>query len=140
MDPAHNCDTGMPVTDAKKIEVVQKPYKVMPRRRLNNGMIKTLFARRVIIADSAAPRIAHDGKDEIILHRGCIHDPINITQSAMFPQTPRRLKIRQSFAALLGLGGVHNNNFIRLSPRLKRERHGCTACFRRMNKNMAPPV
>ena len=70
----------------------------------NNGMIKTLFARPVIIADHAVPRVAHDGKDEIILHCGCIHNPINIAQGAVFPQTPRGCQTRQSFAPLLGLG------------------------------------
>jgi len=103
-------------------------------------MIKTLFPRPVIITDHAVPRVAHDGKDEIILHRGCIHNPTNIAQGAVFPQTPRGRKIRQSFAPLLGLGGVPNDDIIRLRPRLKRERDGCAAFLWRMNKNIAPPV
>ena len=122
------------------IGVMQKLCKLMLRRCTNNRMIKTLFARPVIITDHAVPRVAHDGKDEIILHRRCIHDPINIAQGAVFPQTSRGRQTRQSFAPLLGLGGVPNNDIIRLGPRLKRERHGCAACFWRMNKNIAPPV
>ena len=103
-------------------------------------MIKTLFPRPVIITDHAVPRVAHDGKEEIILHCECIHNPTNIAQGAVFPQTPRGRKIRQSFAPLLGLGRIPDNDIFRLGPRLKRERHGCAACLWRMNKNIAPPV
>ena len=119
---------------------MQKLCEVMPRRRPNNGMIKTLFARPVIITDHAVPRIAPDGKYEIILHCRYIHNPINIAQGAVFAQTPRRRKVRQSFAPLLGLRRVPDNDIIRPGPRLKRELHGYAACLWRMNKNIAPPV
>ena len=112
----------------------------MLRRRPNDGVITALFARPVIITHHTVPRIAHDGKDEIILHCGYIHNPINIPQGAVFPQTPRGCQTRQTFAPLLGLGGVPDNDIIRLGPRLKRECHGCAACLWRMNKNVAPPV
>ena len=122
------------------IGVMQKLCKLMLRCCTNNRMIKTLFARPVIVTDHTVPRIAHDGKDEIIPHRRCIDDPINIPKGAVFPQSTHRRKVRQTFAPPLGLGRVPDNDIIRLGPRLKRERHGCAACFWRMNKNIAPPV
>ena len=74
--------------------VMQKLCKLMITHRTHNGMIKNLCARPVKITDHAVPRVAHDGKDEIILHCRCIHNPINIPQGAVFPHAPRWRRVR----------------------------------------------
>ena len=122
------------------VRLMQKPCKIIITRRPNNGVVKVLFACPVIITDHTIPRVSNHGKDEIILHRAGIHNPVNIAQGAVFPQSPSRRQIRQSFATFLGLGRITYDNIICFGPRLKRERHGCATGFRRMNKNIAPRV
>jgi hypothetical protein len=74
----------------------------------------------MIIAHHTVPRVAHQGKDHHLRHLVRGNNSVNISQSGMFPQPPRRGQRLQPSLAAFGLGRVTDQYVIRHCTRFKR--------------------